>query len=422
MPDFSKALRHLQPRESLQRRLFQSENPVSSLARQLAFIKSQPLKLAETVSLDGTEEVTPLGRHLVLRSAYTDDHYHGKVRLSRLSSADLDRFMELMKERGTACSRDAMVFLDTETTGIQGGTGIVPFLVGLGYFQNDDFHVAQYFIRDFDEEPSMLLALADLLQRFKLVITYNGSTFDVPLLETRFTLARLNSPFADMTHLDLLPGARRLWRNGHGSCRLAALENKIAMFFRGSDIPGGMIPRAYFEFLHGRGASVMKSVLKHNGDDILSLAALTVCACDRVTREPAPFDSPPDLYSLARIMENTEEWQSAASLYEMALRGELSDTILIKAKESLAVLSRRTGNHSRALALCEDLMTHSAFSMVGYEGAAIHFERIGADPVRALAVVESGLTRLQDVPETQRWRRSLSARRERLKQKAIRFQ
>src|SRR6476659_4334044 len=121
MPDFSKALRHLQPRESLQRRLFQSENPVSSLARQLAFIKSQPLKLAETASLDGTEEVTPLGRHLVLRSTYTDDHYHGKVRLSRLSSADLDRFMELMKERGPACSRDAMVFLDTETTGIQGG-------------------------------------------------------------------------------------------------------------------------------------------------------------------------------------------------------------------------------------------------------------------------------------------------------------
>jgi hypothetical protein len=329
--------------------------------------------------------------------------------------------MALMKQKGSGCSRDDMVFLDTETTGIQGGTGIVPFLVGLGYFRNDDFHLVQYFIRDFDEEPSMLLALGNLLQRFKLVITYNGSTFDLPLLETRFTLARLNSPFADLVHLDLLPAARRLWRNGHGSCRLAALENKIAMFFRGSDIPGGMIPRAYFEFLHGRGATVMKSVLQHNRDDILSLLALSVCACDCVTREPAPFDNPLDLYSLARIMENTEEWQSAASLYETALRGELSDPVLLKAKESLAVLSRRTGNHSRALALCEDLMSHSAFSMVGYEGAAIHFERISADPVRALVVVEAGLARLQGVPETQRWRRSLSARRERLKQKAIRF-
>jgi hypothetical protein len=225
-----------------------------------------------------------------------------------------------------------------------------------------------------------------------------------------------------MAHLDLLPGARRLWRNGHGSCRLAALENKIAMFSRGPDIPGGMIPRAYFEFLNGRGVAVMKSVLKHNGDDILSLAALTICACDRVTREPASFDNPLDIYSLARIMENTEEWQNAASLYEMALRGDLPDPIFLKAKENLAVLFRRTGNHSRALALCEELMTHSVFSMVGYEGAAIHFERIGADPVRALAVVESGLERLQDLRETQRWNRSLSARRDRLKQKVIRFQ
>src|SRR5215470_14216958 len=225
MPDFSKALRQLRPKESPQRPLFQAENPVLSLARQLAFIKSQPPRIAEIATLDGTEDITALGRHLVFRNTYADDYYHGKVRLSRFSSPDLDRFMALMKEEGSGCSRDDMVFLDTETTGIQGGTGIVPFLIGLGYFQDDDFHLVQYFIRDFDEEPSMLLALGDLLQRFKLVVTYNGSTFDVPLLETRFTLARLNSPFAAMAHLDLLPGARRLWRNGHGSCRLAALEN-----------------------------------------------------------------------------------------------------------------------------------------------------------------------------------------------------
>jgi uncharacterized protein len=422
MPDFSKALRHIRPRESPQRLLFQSENPVSSLGRQLAFIKSQsPRHVADIAPLEGSEEITPLGRHLVIRNVYADDHYHGKVRLGRFSTAELQRFMALMKVTGGACSRDSIVFLDTETTGIQGGTGIVPFLVGLGYFQGDDFHLVQYFIRDFDEEPSMLLALGDLLQRFKLVVTYNGATFDVPLLETRFTLARLNSPFSHMAHLDLLPGARRLWRNGHGSCRLAALENKIAMFFRGADIPGAMIPRAYFEFLQGRGAGVIKSVLKHNGDDILSLAALAVCACDRVTCEPESLDSPLDLYSLARIMENTAEWQSAADLYEMALRGDLYDPILFKTKENLAVLCRRTGNHSRALELCEDLMTHSDFSMVGYEGAAIHFERIGGDPVRALAVVESGLARLRDLPETRRWRLSLSARRERLGQKAIRF-
>ena len=422
MPDFSKALRQLRPGESAQRRLFQSENPVSSLVKQLAFMKGNSLRRSVSDTFfAGTEEVTPLGRHLVIRNVYGDDHYHGNVRPTRFSCADLQRFMVLMKTKGSVVSRDAIVFLDTETTGLQGGTGMVPFLVGLGYFEGDEFHSLQYFIRDFDEEPSMLLALGDLLQRFKLVVTYNGATFDLPLLETRFTMARLNSPFAEMAHLDLLPGARRLWRHGYGSCRLVALESSIVAFSRGPDIPGAMIPRSYFEFLQGRGAVVMGSVLKHNVDDIVSLAALTVCACDRVTREPAALDSPLDLYSLARIMENTAEWQRAIDFYERAIGGGLEDPLLLKARENLAVLSRRTGNYSRSLALCEGLMTHATFSMVAYEGAAIHHERIAGNPLRALEIVEEGLARLAGLAETKRWHTSLSARRERLRQKAIQF-
>ena len=422
MADFSKALRHLRPRESPQRRLFQAENPVSSLVRQLAFLKTHaPKQPTDTPSLEGVEEVTPLGRHLVVRKTYGDDHYHGNVRLGRFSCADLQRFMTLMKTKGSVASREGIVFLDTETTGIQGGTGMVPFLVGLGYFEGEDFQMVQYFIRDFDEEHSMLLALGDLLQRFRLVVTYNGSSFDVPLLETRFTLARLNSPFTDMVHLDLLPGARRLWRNRFGSCRLAALENKIVTFFRSADIPGSMIPRVYFEFLLGRGSTVIGSVLKHNIDDVVSLAALTVCACDCTTREPAAFDNPLDLYSLARVMENTTEWHRAIDFYERALRGGLVDPILVKAQENLAVLSRRTGNHTRALVLCEELIARETFSMVGHEGAAIHYERIVGDPRRALELVESALARLEGVAGTNRWQKSLSVRRERLRQKAMVF-
>jgi uncharacterized protein YprB with RNaseH-like and TPR domain len=420
--DFSNALRHLQPRESRQQLLFQAENPVSSLIKQLAFLKRHsPKQPTDIPSPDGVEESTPLGRHLVVRETYGDDHYHGNVRLGRFSCADLQRFMTLMKTKGSVASREGIVFLDTETTGIQGGTGMVPFLVGLGYFEGEDFQMVQYFIRDFDEEHSMLLALGDLLQRFRLVVTYNGSSFDVPLLETRFTLARLNSPFTGMVHLDLLPGARRLWRNRYGSCRLAALENKVVTFFRSVDIPGSMIPRAYFEFLHGRGSAVMGTVLKHNSDDVVSLAALTVCACDCTTREPAAFDNPLDLYSLARVMENTAEWQRAIDFYERALRGGLVDPILVKAQENLAVLSRRTGDHERALALCEELIARQTFSMVGYEGAAIHYERVAGDPRRALELVELALARLEGVAGTNRWQKSLSARRERLRQKAMQF-
>jgi uncharacterized protein YprB with RNaseH-like and TPR domain len=422
MPDFSKALRQLRPKDSPQRQLFHAENPVSSLGRQLAYLKmSSPRHVEDAAEIQGNEEVTSLGRHFVVRNMYDSDHYHGSVRLARFSCEDLQRFMTLMRSRGTAGARDSMVFLDTETTGIQGGTGMVPFLVGLGFFEGDDFHMVQYFMRDFDEEPSMLLAIEELLRRFKMVVTYNGLSFDVPLLETRFTLARLNSPFENMAHLDLLTGARRLWRQAHGSCRLAALESRIVSFLRGHDIPGGMIPQAYFEFLQGRGSSVMSAVLKHNIHDVLSLAALTICACDRVVREPAALDHPLDLYSLARIMENTPEWKCALDLYEMALRGGLPEAVSLKARENMAVLSRRAGNHSRALALCEELIEEPEFSMVGHEGAAIHWERIAGDPARALEVVEKGLARLGDGDGMHRWRASLSARRERLRQKVIQF-
>src|SRR6185503_2684515 len=98
-----------------------------------------------------------------------------KIRLSRFSTKNLLRLMQLMKQRAPVADRDRIIYLDTETTGVQGGTGICPFLVGVGYFAGDDFQVTQYFIRDFDEEPSMLDALGELLQNFDLVITYNGA-------------------------------------------------------------------------------------------------------------------------------------------------------------------------------------------------------------------------------------------------------
>ncbi len=377
--------------------------------------------MTDVVAPDGVEEITPLGRHLAIRRIYGAQEYHGNVRLGRFSCSDLQHLSSLMKVQAPVPHRDSIVFLDTETTGLHGGTGMVPFLVGLGYFSGEDFIVIQYFIRDFDEEPSMLLALGDVLQRFNLVVTYNGATFDLPLLEARFTLARLNSPFDAMGHLDLLPAARRLWRNGHGSCRLAALENKIAGFFRGPDVPGAMIPRSYFDFLQGRGATTMNGVLKHNVHDIVSLAALTVCAADRVVSEPARLDNPLDLFSLGRIVENTPEWKRALIFYEWAISGGLPPPIQFKARENLSVLCRRAGDHARSLALCRDLIADETFSMIGYEGAAIYFERVAGDAIRALDVVDQALSRLADTPRNKRYRASLQARGERLKQKVMTF-
>jgi hypothetical protein len=241
------------------------------------------------------------------------------------------------------------------------------------------------------------------------------------LLETRFTLARFDSPFANMPHLDLLTTARRLWRAGHGSCRLVALEKEIVSFLRGPDVPGAMIPRVFFDYLQQRASPALHGVFTHNVYDVVSLAALTVCASDRVVAEPAAFDDPQDLYSLARVLENTSEWKRAIHFYEMALSGGLPHAVRQRAEESLAIIFRRCGEHDRALALCNNLMAAASFSITGYEGAAVYYERVAAQPATALEVVEQGLARLEDIPEHKRWRLSLTSRRERLRQKAIQF-
>ena len=344
MPDFRKALR------GLERGLTVSGPPPATTSWQLQlanYMVPRPILPA------GEIQSNSLGSHYLIHAAYPHDHFHGKVALNRLSSADLLSLITLMREKATVPHRERIVFLDTETTGVQGGTGICPFLVGLGYFIDDNFQMVQFFIRDFDEEPSMLLALGELLQRFDLVVTYNGAAFDIPLLETRFTLSRLDNPIAEMSHFDLLFTARRLWRNGHGSCRLSALERELLSFMRGPDIPGAMIPRAYFDYLQRRGNTTLRSVFTHNVDDVLSLAALTVHACDRVIFEPAYFDEPLDLYSLGRIFEDSDDWRRSIRFYEMALSAGVDEPVRQRVLESLGKLYRRAGEYEAALTMLE---------------------------------------------------------------------
>jgi len=410
MPDFGKALRTLRRDAGAA----PSSPSLFSIAEQLRFIRSQS-QAPRSVLPFGEVHSNALGSHYFMHNVYDADYFHGKVRLGRFSSPDLAGLMMLMQEKGTVPHRDRIVFLDTETTGIQSGTGICPFLVGIGYFSGDDFHMVQYFIRDFDEEPSMLLALGEQLSRFDLAITYNGAAFDLPLLETRFTLARLDSPFEPMSHFDLLFTARKLWRQGHGSCRLVALERELLSFVRGPDVAGAMIPRAYFEYLQRRTSSVLYSVFTHNVYDVVSLAALTVHACDRVMLEPAALDDPLDLYSLARVLETSANWRRAIEIYDMALAGGVEEPIRKKTLENLAVACRRAGQHDRTREICAELMRYPEFSMAGYEGAAIYHERVAPDYDEALRVLEEGLARA----ESQRCRTMLQSRWDRLQQKRL---
>jgi uncharacterized protein YprB with RNaseH-like and TPR domain len=417
MPDFAKALRQLERKPKTEFVPGGFGAHLLSLSEQLQFFKRR-----SSASIDclppGEVCSNSLGSHYLAHAFYPQDHFHGKVRLNRLSSLDLEYLMKLTRSKGVVPERQRIVFLDTETTGVRGGTGICPFLVGIGYFEGDEFQMYQYFIRDFDEEPSMLLALSERLRECEMIITYNGSAFDIPLLETRFTLARLESPFQRMGHFDMLFTARKLWRNGHGSCRLVALERELIAFLRGPDIPGAMIPRVYFDYLQRRPAPALESIFTHNVHDVVSLAALTIHACDRVTFEPASLDDPLDLYSLARIFDNSTEWRRSMRLYEMAIDGGLPEPVRLKALENLAVACRREGEFTRSLHICEELMRYPDFSFSAYEGAAIYYERVARDYASALKVLEEGMAR----SESKRWKTLLKARWDRLQQKSLPLQ
>src|SRR5262252_208017 len=190
MPDFAKALRGLERGQG--RGLTVSGPPPATTDWKSQLAKyvvagCGPLTVSpRSVLPPGEICKNESGSHYITRASYPYDYFHGRVRLSRLSSTDLDFLMRLMCEKGITPDRERIVFLDTETTGVQGGTGICPFLIGLGFPVEDDFLMLQFFIRDFDEESSMLLALSELLRQFELVVTYNGAAFDIPLLETRF--------------------------------------------------------------------------------------------------------------------------------------------------------------------------------------------------------------------------------------------
>ncbi len=166
------------------------------------------------------------------------------------------------------------LFFDLETTGLMGGTGTFAFLMGFGFFKDERFYVHQYFLPDYGMESRLFERLQKFYGEKEFLVSYNGKSFDLPLLNTRFTMNRFPLIFSEMQHLDLLHLARRLWKNSYDSCNLTTIEENILNRFRENDIPGVFIPQAYFDFLHSGRINEIIKIIEHNYWDIVSLAEL----------------------------------------------------------------------------------------------------------------------------------------------------
>ncbi len=271
--------------------------------------------VAHDVPLGGDEVETAHGRHLEF-SRTTDRH--GGFPFSRLEELNDDALAAISEGLIERMDPTRIAFLDTETTGLAGGSGTVAFLVGIGRLTARGFLVRQFFMRDFDEEASLLTAVAAFLDDTDTLVTYNGRAYDEPLLASRYTLARIRPPFGRLRHLDLLYGARRLWKLRFDSCRLVELETQILGHQREGDVPGALIPQTYFDYLRTKRPGRLPGVLEHNALDILSLAALTAILPRKFSGSDATTHAA-EMVGLARWLISRGDRDAARPLLERAI-------------------------------------------------------------------------------------------------------
>jgi uncharacterized protein len=287
------------------------------------------------------------------------------------------------------------LFLDTETTGLAGGTGTYPFLVGIAWWDAGGLEVEQFFMRDHSEEHSLLVALAERMAERRVLVTFNGKSFDWPLLETRYRMTRTIRPPAPRAHLDFLHPARNLWRLRLGSVRLPELERHVLGWNRGADVMSELIPQIYFDFLRGGPPEPLVPIFHHNQMDLRGLAALAGRVVSLLADPETRGHDALELFGVSRICERRGETLRARKLYERSLAAELPAETGRAAKRSLARLAKREGDFAQARELWEGIAGNSREGLEAYEQLAIYFEHHAREPHRAAAIVRNALAELR---------------------------
>jgi uncharacterized protein len=326
--------------------------------------------------LSGEVIETPLGKHFESEKLYQKYKCHGSYEISDLMELPHDLLESLSDGAIASAHPTTWAFLDTETTGLAGGSGTYAFLIGIGSIDEQGFRVRQFFMRDYCEEASVLHSLSAYLARFDVLITYNGKSYDQPLLETRYTMCRARHPFARMEHLDLLYGARRLFKLRLENCRLVNLENQILGVERDEDVPGELIPYCYFEYLRTRRTLRLIPIFLHNALDIVSLACLTG-VIPEAFRDPWNMRARhgADLLGLARWLEVSGRLEEALRLIRRSVEMGLPDQHLFRALFEAGALEKKLGREHAALATFTDLsVSPNPFRARAYEELAKYYE------------------------------------------------
>ena len=335
---------------------------------------------------------TEHGPFFLLRQVHNPTERHGGHTLGELLNRDLYTAARLARdERLAGVDPERIAFVDTETTGLR-GAGTYAFLIGVGLFETGRFVIYQFFMRDYGEEEAQLRAVGQLLRGMAAVVSFNGKGFDLPLLESRFILARQPPPLEDVPHLDLLPVARRLWKYRLASCSLASLEREVLGIQRSQeDIPGRLIPTLYADYIRSGDARPLPRIFYHNAQDILSLVTLTVRLCSLTDALPPEGQIPgEDLYGLGRIWQELGQGEQAEQALIRAATSAAAEQVRQRAMSDLASLLKQQGRRSEAIVWWRRLAESG--SARACEELAKHYEWHEGDLDQAITWTQQGMT------------------------------
>ena len=392
------------------RERYSALNPQSTRPVQRTF-DGLPIEALEAGSL----------RHNAAGEIFIGETRHSDPRLTALSSRqELQSRLYFNQPMFGAIKPTEILFLDTETTGLAGGTGTHAFLVGVGYFSGSDFTLRQFFMRSPAEEPSLLEELRILFEQFPVLVTFNGKSFDWPLLDTRFVMHGYRLAF-DFNHLDLLHPARRIWKHRLPSCSLTSLEQEIYGIQRVGDVPGFLIPQLYFDYLRDGDARRLRPVFAHNRADIVTLARLLETLLTAETAPEVELSHPEDRIGMALALLTAGELDRAEEILALALESpNIDPTVRRRGQMELWRMLRRSGRTSEGIAMLETMCRETTRSIAvdpfPYVELAKYYEHVVRDFQKAERVIERALRTL-DLYGERSQRTALNYRLQRIQRK-----
>ncbi len=370
-------------------RLFTKSGGIKYFAKTTA--EQQSLTIADVVQ--GSWINTPFGDIFRAEFRYGLAEPYGNLDLRQIHSPDWRLSKEIFQIPVTINPTE-LLFIDTETTGLSGGTGTIAFMIGIGFLEEHYFTVQQYFITQLSHEEGMLGLLQKMIPNFKCLVTYNGKAFDIPLLNARFILNRLPPIPPETNHIDLLHPTRTFWKYSLDNCKLTTVENDLLGLFREDDIPGELIPDTYFDYLRSRRIDNIERIFYHNRFDIITMLAnliLIIQAYQSILPEQNPLTD----YAKARLFNRKKDIARSIAHYEHVLNSEISLSRRQKTALELAALYKKSGSWEKAVALWENLLDdHYPFSPEPYRELAKYYEHHTGDLIQAQTIVEKALNNL----------------------------